>query len=314
MTSCDFEKCECANPKIFSENGYIKCKNCGLILHQDLETKKKNEQIGDIENKNVQTATENIYLKSTVIGGTSGLDQKTKSIFNRLKQLDKNLYGTKEKGKLRFLTIFNSFKTHFEYPIPYYVLLTVYNMYMNALKNNIFRGRNVIDLTYSMFYVAFVNIFQYPYTIIDFKPNNTDEKEFKENMKTSLGVLSKFKEDIKISVKEINLMPYIVRKSYDLQYSTSRISYAGEIYLAITSKTNIRLSYGLIGAILYIAGKTDINEELQIRKQKTISSILGINEVTLRDTLKKIYDFYKRISINSKEFNCKIFRYQFFKN
>ncbi len=267
----------CENPTIIRVGGILTCKNCG-ITHEPIMK-------GSFSNPNSKVhslpTVRNQYLTygSRTTFTVTGLPPKRRLTFQRLAKLNNHIKNSNE-GNMRIASKF-LLTVVGQLEIPKSIQNFASYLYKRVVDARLVKGRSIKEMVVACLYIA-CNLKQYPRHISDFVSKSLIQE--KKIRKAYTLVLATFKLRLINFSVEFYLEKY--HTELDLPPTFKRLGRQITKLLATNGINTMVNSRGFAAAIIYFASRK-LDPQKRIR-QKTLSKITKVTELTIRKYVKEI--------------------------
>lgn len=294
----DKEKC-CADPDIFTtDDGFIVCKGCGIVIEQEFVSSERRAYTADeVRNRRRTEPRWRTYGPRTIIGlnkvDSKGnhLDSKRTQLFNRLSKIQGSLINSIErnfwesKPKLTNLCL--------KLQIPSFIQESAWSIYTQVAKKKLTMGRSIESFVTASLYAA-IRIHNFPRLLEELVDVAIISVR---SVHRSLGLIVRLiLPEMGLKYKPISPNPLIYRFGAELNLSITTQRHAYELLKTASHKGLAKMGKdpkGIAAAVLYLASKNKGEK----RTQTQIASIARITEVTLRTRAKQIRNKLQNIPI-----------------
>ncbi|MHA1855863.1 MAG: transcription initiation factor IIB [Promethearchaeota archaeon] len=285
----DTEKC-CTDPDIIvTDDGFLVCRNCGVVISQELvSTERRAYTADEVRNRRRTEPRWRTYGPRTIIGlnkvDSKGnhLDSKRTQLFNRLSKIQGSLINSIErnfwesKPKLTNLCL--------KLQIPDFIQESAWSIYSQVAKKKLTMGRSIESFVTASLYAA-IRIHNFPRLleeIVDVAIISI------RSVHRSLGLIVRLVlPEMGLRYKPISPSPLIYRFGAELNLSIKTQRHAFDLLKTASHYGLAKMGKdpkGIAAAVLYLAAKNKGEK----RTQTQIASIARITEVTLRTRAKQI--------------------------
>lgn len=307
--------CDCEKFIKDEKRGEKSCKNCGLVIEDNIKDKGKDWRSYSFEEEQEKSRTGdpisiNKYDKglSTSIKNrdydSKGnlLNSEKRNTMSRLRRLNKMTEDNKEKN-LRF-ALGEIERMGNALGVSNNAIQMTSKIYREALEQDLIRGRSIEEVISACLYISLINQKE-PRSmgeIVEVSRIKDEKKVFKTKKSLSSNLDDEKLDDININTIPVSPKEYIPRfiSKIDIKNKNDVERLSFKLYDIISEESSLisgKSPNGLAGSLIYIS--------IQIingngTTQKDISDIAGVSSVTIRNQYKDLKDYLKQ---NKEELN-----------
>ncbi len=279
----------CENPKIIEHQGVFVCQSCAVVHEPSLRVSSKTFPASDSAHTEVDRPHP---LQS--YGGRTGFSYKTlspkkKLLFSRMAKLNNQfntpIEGNFQKANQKFHIIASQLE------IPPQIYQRAFRLYVRGVNARLTAGRSIENLVVASLFIT-CNQNQRPLTLKAFSNlTGVPEKNLRKYCRLLINHFN-------LKIRRYPTSFYLIKFCTELELATEFITSA-RIILEILKRTNSQINSSprrLAAAIIYYSAK-----RLTVKKaikQKTLTELAQVSEVTLRKYVKVVSE---HVNLHEKE-------------